>query len=116
MSNIHRYYLSIPLNINDLNNIEEGVLWEDIKFEEYEITKFDYDNLFNLFCQFDKPFNIIIDEYEEEIILAPHIQKAIEMTEQYAEKASLEIKNSAKKFLAVLKRANELGKQILLSF
>jgi hypothetical protein len=65
MSNIHRYYLSIPLNINDLNNIDEGILWKDIKFEEYEITKFDYNNLFNLFCQFDKPFDIIIDEYEE---------------------------------------------------
>ena len=59
---------------------------------------------------------LVIDEYEEEIILSPHIQKAIEITEQYGEKASLEIQNSTNKFLAVLKRANELEKQILLSF
>ena len=48
--------------------------------------------------------------------LSLNIQKAIEITEQYGEKASLEIQNSTNKFLAVLKRANELEKQILLSF
>ncbi len=116
MDNNHRFILSIPLNVDDLDNIDEGLLWEDIKFEEYQISKEDYDNLFNLFCQFDKPFDIIIDEYEEEIIPASGVQTAIDMTENYAENAPENIKSSAEKLLVALRRAKELGKQVLLSF
>ena len=112
----HRYILSIPLNIDDLDNIEEGILWENIQFEEYQISKEDFDNLFDLFCKFDKPFDIIIDEYEEEIIPATGIQTAIEITEDYATTASAGVKASAEKLLVALRRAKELGKQILLSF
>lgn len=116
MDNTHHYRLSIPLNINDLNHIEEGILWEDIKFEIFEISKTDYDNLFDLFCQFDKPFDIIIDEYEEEIIPASGIDTAIQMTKHFATSASPDVKSSAEKLLIALVRAKELGKQIILSF
>ena len=102
METNHQYHLSIPLNVDSLDDIPEGVLWED--------------NLFDLFCQFDKPFNTIIDEYEEDEIAADKIQPAIEMTEAYAAEASPEIKASTEKLLVVLRRAKELGKQILLSF
>lgn len=116
MDNNHQYRLSIPLNIDDLDNIPEGVLWEEIKFEDFHISKSDYDNLFDLFCQFDKPFDIIIDEYEEEIIPATGIQVAIDMTKGFAAKAPPEVKASAEKLLLALNRAKELQKQILLSF
>lgn len=108
----HHYVLSIPLNIASLDNIPEGMLWEEIKFEDYQITQADYENLFGLFCQFDKPFDIIIDEYEEEEIPADKIQTAIEMTETYASKSSIEIKASTEKLLVALKRAKELGKPL----
>ena len=116
MNTAHHYILSIPLNIDDVDNIPEGVLWEDIQFEEYRITKEDYDNLFHLFCMFDEPFDIIIDEEEEEIIPASGVQTAIEMTENYAANATPEIRTSAEKLLAAFRRAKELGKQVLLSF
>ena len=112
MENNHHYVLSIPLNVDNLDNIPEGILWEDIKFEEHPITKDDYNNLFQLFCQFDKPFDIIIDEYGEEEIPADKIQMAIEMTEAYISNASAETKTSANKLLAALVRARELGKPI----
>lgn len=116
MDNNHRYMLSIPLNVKDLDNIEECIPWEEIKFEEYRITKEDFNNLYKLFCEFDKPFDILIDEYEEEIIPASGIQTAIQMTLDFAATASSEVKESANKLLCALNRAKELGKQILLSF
>ena len=112
MEATHRYCLSIPLNVNSLDEIPDGMLWEDIRFEHFEISKSDYDNLFSLFCQFDEPLNLIIDEYEEEEIPADKIQMAIEMTEAYISKASAETKTSANKLLAALVRAKELGKPI----
>lgn len=116
MDSNHLYCISIPLNIDDLDNIPEGVLWEDIKFDDFYLSKSDYDNLLKLFCQFDKPFDVIIDEYEEEIIPASRIQTAIEMTERFANKASPTVKKSAEKLLIAFKRAKELHKQILFSF
>ncbi|MCR4664890.1 MAG: hypothetical protein K5660_05945 [Paludibacteraceae bacterium] len=112
MDSNHRYILSIPLNVDNLDNIPDGVLWEDIKFEDFMITKGDYNNLFPLFCQFDKPLGSIIDEYEEEEIPASKIQAAIEMTEKYAATAPSEVRASTEKLLAAFRRAKELGKPI----
>lgn len=112
----HRYCLSVPLNVESLDRIPEGLLWEDIQFEDHPISKTDYDNLFELFCQFDQPFDILIDEYEEEEIPADKIQTAIEMTEAYASKASIDIKESTAKLLVALRRAKELRKPLELFF
>lgn len=114
MNATHHYMLSIPLNVRDLNTIE--IPWEEIQFEDYQITQADYENLFALFCQFDKPFDIIIDEYEEEEIPADKIQTAIEMAETYASKSPIEIKASTEKLLVALNRAKELGKPLELFF
>ena len=62
------------------------------------------------------PFDIIVDEYEEDEIPADMIQTAIEMTEAYIVRASAEVKTSAHKLLAALRRAAELGKPIELFF
>lgn len=115
MESARRVILSIPLNIEDIDRIEEGVCWEDIRFEEYELSTTDYDNLFSLFESFDAPFGIIIDEYEEEIIGAQHIKTAIEMTRRFAQRKSLGVKASADKLLTALERARDLGRQIVIS-
>ena len=116
MNTNHRYVLSIPLNVKDLNNITECIPWEEVQFEDFEITKEDYDHLLPLFCEFDKPFNIFIDEYEEEVIPASDIPTAIEMANEYAKKATPQVCASTEKLLAALTRANELGKQLALFF
>ena len=116
MEATHRYCLSIPLNVNSLDEIPDGMLWEDIRFEHFEISKSDYDNLFSLFCQFDEPLNLIIDEYEEDEIPSDKIQTAISLTEAYAKKASAETLASTEKFLTALRRAQELQKPLELFF
>lgn len=116
MNDRHRYVISIPLNVRDLNVIDEKIPWEDVGFEDFQITKEDYDNLFRLFCEFDKPFGILIDEYEEEVISASDIPAAIAMAEKYAEKAPVKIKRSTEKLLVALRRAEELGRQVAFFF
>lgn len=116
MEYVHHYHLSIPTAIDDVDNIPEGILWEDIKFEEYEIDGKDYNNLFDLFYDINKALDILIDEYEEEVIPASGVPLAIEMAEKYTINVAPEVKASTEKLLAVLRRAKELGKQVLLSF
>ena len=116
MDHNRRYLLSVPHNVNSLNAIPEGMLWENIEFEYFKFSENDYDNLFDLFYQFNESFNIFIDEFEEEEILPDKIQAAIEMTEAYAVKASPEVKVSAEKLLTALNRARELNKPLELFF
>lgn len=116
MSDDHRYLLSIPLNIDDVDNIPEGVLFENIRFEEYQITKAEYESLYPLFCKFDDAFGILIDEYEEEVIPAEGICVALELSRGFAEEVDDATRAATEKFVSILCRAQELGKQLLLSF
>lgn len=116
MGHNNRYLLSVPHNINSLNEFPEGMLWEDIEFEDFEISEADYGNLFDLFYQFNQAFDIFIDEYEEEEIAADKIQTAVKMTEEYARKAPAEVKISAEKLLSALRRAAVLDKPLELFF
>lgn len=116
MDHNNRYLLSVPHNINSLNEFPEGMLWEDIEFEDFEISEADYSNLFDLFYQFNQAFDIFIDEYEEEEIAADKIPTAVEMTKEFAENASAEVKKSTEKLLAALRRAADFNKPLELFF
>lgn len=115
MSENHLYQLSIPLNIDDVNNIPEGVLFEDIRFEEYQFTKEEFESLYPLFCEFDEALGILIDEYEDEIIPVERIGMAIELTRAFEGKDAIAC-SSACKFASILCRAQDLKKQLILSF
>lgn len=117
MDNQHKLFISIPLNISDLENPgATGMPWEDIQWEDFEITENDFNLLLPLFDKFDKAFNIIIDMYEDEIISAESIEKAIALTEEFMTKSGEEHKDAANKVYSALKRAKTLKKPILLVF
>lgn len=116
MNEEHRIVISIPINVKDLNVIEEEIPWEEIQFEDFEFTVADFENLWELFSSFDAPFGIGVDLYEEEILPAHFVKPAIRMTEKYSQHASPNSKASAEKLMKALKRADELGKQVVFFF
>ena len=117
MDNPHKLYLGIPLNVPDLIDPgSSGLRYEDIRFEDTELTPREYDLLFDLFTEFNHAFDIIIDAYEEEIIRASQIDKAISLAEEYGKHGSTERKTATAKLLLVLKRAKELCRPISLAF
>ena len=114
MGTDHKFTIGIPLNVANLDDI--GMPWEEIKWEDFEITSADYALLFDLFTEFNSAFDIIIDEYEEEVIPADKISDAISLTECYKKKFSDEHVHAADKLLSALNRAKELNKPVELSF
>ena len=112
MRNIQRFILSVPHNIDTLNEFPEGMLWEDIEFEDFKISKADYDNLIDLFNNLNESLDIFIDEYEDEEILPGKIQAAIEITKAHAANATPEVKASAEKLLIALERARDINKPL----
>lgn len=117
MDTMHRFSIGIPLNVSDLNNLESsGLRWEEIRWEDLELTEHDYNMLFDLFGEFNKAFGIAIDEYEEEVIPASEMPKAIELTVEYLKFGSKDRKDAARRLLGVLNRAHEMSAPVLLSF
>ena len=114
METDHKFIIGIPLNVANLDDI--GMPWEEIRWEDFEITSADYALLFDLFTKFNSTFGIIIDEYEEEVIPANKISEAISLTENYKEKFNDEHVQAADKLLSALNRAKELNKPVELSF
>jgi len=113
----HNFSISIPLNVTDLNDLESsGLRREEIRWEDVELTERDYDMLFDLFGEFNKTFDIAIDEYEEEVIPASEMPKAIELTVEYLKFGSKDRKDAAMRLLGVLNRAHEISAPVLLSF
>lgn len=55
MTHKHRFWISIPINIDVVENIQDGMAWEDVTFEDVEITREDYEKLWKLFSSFDAP-------------------------------------------------------------
>lgn len=117
MDATHRFIIGIPTNVSDLDNPGgSGLKWEEIKWEDFEISSSDYALLFDLFTDFNKAFDIIIDEYEDEIIPADKIDEAIVWTKAYKNRFRDEHVQAADKLLAALGRAKELNKPIELFF
>ena len=114
METNHKFIIGIPLNVANLDDI--SMPWEEIKWEDFEITPSDYALLFDLFTEFNSAFGIIIDEYEEEVIPADKISEAISLTENYKKKFNDEHVQAADKLLSALNRAKELNKPVELSF
>lgn len=117
MENHHRFIIGIPTNVSDLDGLDaSGLTWEEIKWEDFEISSADYARLFDLFTDFNQAFAIIIDEYEDEIIPADKIDEAIALTEAYRKRFRDERAQAADKLLAALVRAKELNKPVELFF
>ncbi len=117
-TNTHRFIIGIPTNVSALNDLESsGLTWEEIRWEDFEISPSDYARLFALFTDFNRAFDIIIDEYEEEVIPADRIGEAISLTEAYRRRSKNEsVVQSADKLLAALTRAKDLNKPVELFF
>lgn len=113
----HSHDAAIVLSARGHESIDDlNMPFEKIKFESTSFTDHEYDLLFDLFTDFNKSFNIIIDTYEEEEIPRSGITKAIELTRRYLLSGSKERKDATAKLLAVLERAHSLSAPILLSF
>lgn len=117
MENNHRFIIGIPTNVSDLEDPGASDLtWEEIKWDDFEISSSDYALLFDLFTDFNLAFGIIIDEYEDEIIPADKIGEAIALTKSYKKRFRDDRVQAADRLLAALIHAKELNKPVELFF
>jgi len=112
-----KYDIAVVLSAAGCESIDELEMpFEEIKFESTYINDREYDLLFDLFGEFNKAFDIIIDSYEEEEIPASGISSAIELTVKFLTSSAGERRRAAQKLLTALMRAKEISAPILLAF
>lgn len=106
------YFMHVPRDAEQVRNAD-GYFEEMSNVETFELTQeeFDYLDFTNrMFKAFDKEFNLIIMECEEDTIEAEDINKALEIAIKYSQKASTEMELSAvNKVITALKFAKERG-------
>ncbi|MDO5576287.1 MAG: hypothetical protein Q4F84_04350 [Fibrobacter sp.] len=106
------YLMHVPRDAEQVRNAD-GYAEEMSNVETFELTQeeFDYLDFTNrMFKAFDKEFNLIIMECEEDTIEAEDIDKALDIALEYAKKASSAMELSAvNKVLAALRFAKERG-------
>ncbi len=106
------YIMNVPRDAEQVRNAD-GYFDELSNVEPFELTEKEYTYLrhYNgMFDEFDKQFNLIIMECEEDRIEANDIGKALEIALTYSKKATTEIEIAAvNKVLTALRFAKERG-------
>lgn len=103
--------LNIPLNGDGVSELEsDSEDWKNVYTVHLE--KEDYEELNDLFDQFNRRFDILIDFCEEEVLENRYIQEAIQMTEVYSVERPT-AKESCKKLKAALEKGLETGYYVL---
>lgn len=103
-------YLEIPINWQGLYSMTENVAAYDEK--NMKIYEFSHDEkllLWPLFNNFNETFNILIADYEEDIIMVKQLPQAINITQCFIENvADAKTKENALKVLDALIFAQKL--------
>lgn len=99
--------LNIPLNEKGVYELENSMEdWKNVY--TVHLDKEDYLELNDLFDQFNRNFDILIDFCEEERLENKYLSDAVQMTKKYAEKRPTS-KESCKKLESALEKGLESG-------
>ena len=113
----HKSIISIPLNRAGIRGLEYPAEYKDENYRIVDITEEDYKRLFWLFSKFNDEFGILIDTFEEEMIKAHQLPRAIELVEEFkAGKREPEDIVAIEKLMGALVFANERQVDIELAF
>jgi len=113
----HKSVICIPLNDAGVRGLEYPAEYKDENYRIIDISDDDYRRLFWLFGKFSDEFDIIIDTYEEEMIAADQIPRAIELAKEFkAGKHDAEDIAAIDKLIAAMEFAKERRVDIELAF
>jgi len=113
----HKSVICIPLNEAGVRGLEYPAEYKDENYRIIDISDDDYRRLFWLFSKFNDEFDIIIDTYEEEMITADQIPRAIELAKEFkAGKRDKDDVAAIDKLIEAMEFANERHADIELAF
>ena len=104
--------ISTPINkigMDELNSNTPGL--KNVKY--YSLTKEESDSLQELYNVFNERFNILIDDYEEEILENKHLPEALVIAENLKLNSEFEMQVKALDFVIdIIKSAQKYGTYI----
>ena len=80
--------IRVPINALGLCGMTENVaVYDERNFRFFALTEAERNALSNLFFQFNDEFGILIDDFEEDILMVKQLPKAIKITETFIKRA-----------------------------
>jgi len=99
MGKANEHYVQIPLNANGLYAFHHTEGLEDVTTFVFNNNETNF--LMKLFMLFNKEFDLLIDTYEEETLEVEYLDRALELTEEFAKN------NAASQFSPAIQRFKE---------
>ena len=111
----NEFYVQVPLNAHGLYAVHHTMELDDVStfvFSDME-TIF----LMKLFLKFNREFDLLIETYEEETLDTTHLDRALELTEEFAkENASGQFSTAVERFKEALLLAKQCQMPLIFDF
>ena len=111
----NEFYVQVPLNAHGLYAFHHTMGLEDVSTFVFSTDEILF--LMKLFTKFNGEFDLLIETYEEETLDTVHLDRALEMTEEFAkEKASGPFPLAVERFKEALLLAKQCHMPLLFDF
>ncbi len=115
MSKGNEFYVQVPLNAHGLYAFHHTMGLEDVSTFVFSSSETSF--LMKLFTQFNREFDLLIETYEEETLDTAHLDRALELTEEFAkENASGPFPSAVERIKEALLLAKQCHMPLLFDF
>ena len=111
----NEFYVQVPLNAHGLYSFHNTMGLDDVSTFVFSNTETYF--LMKLFWKFNREFDLLIEAYEEETLDTTHLDRALELTEEFAkENASGEFSAAIERFKEALLLAKQCQMPLIFDF
>lgn len=115
MGKVNEFYVQIPLNAHGLYAFHHTMGLDDVRTFVFSTDEILF--LMKLFTKFNREFDLLIETYEEETLDATHLDRALELTEEFAkENASGQFASAVERFKEALLLAKQCQMPLIFDF
>ena len=114
----HREYVNVPLNDRGRQAIvgNEYVEFCDDDFKSMEYTQEAHKAMTWLIFKFNDTFDILIDDFEDEVLPADKVGEAVELAKAFSQSAPEKHKPVIAEFIALLEFARDTNMPVAFNF
>ncbi|MGN0879763.1 MAG: hypothetical protein ACI4WT_09985 [Oligosphaeraceae bacterium] len=115
MGKVSEFYVQVPLSACGLYAFHDTMGLDDVRTFVFSTDEILF--LMKLFTRFSREFDLLIETHEEETLDATHLDRALELTEEFAkENASGQFSSAVEHFKEALLLAKQCQMPLIFDF
>ena len=115
MNKGNEFYVQVPQNANGLYAFHHTMGLNNVS--TFVFKNFEINFLMQLFMKFNREFDLLIEPFEEETLDVTHLDRALELTEEFAnENTSAQFSTTIERFKEALLLAKQCQMPLIFDF